>query len=113
MPPRLPVDKQADLQYLLFETDYSIAFIRRSTGVHRSTIYRLRLSWELFGTPYPPPCVLRSRPPILTDHRISWLLAYLTDRPDAYLDKMAWYLYDAFGIHVMESTLWKTLQRVG
>ena len=89
MPSPIPVDLQADLQYLLFETTHSITFIQKKTGVHRSTIYRLRLSWELFGTPYPPPVSLIGRPSILTDNQISWLLAYLQDRPDAYLDEMA------------------------
>ena len=96
MSPRIPPDIQANLRYLLFETNHSVNFIKKSLGIGRSTIWRLRLSWELFGTPYPPSCCVKGRLSILTGQQVSRLLAYLEDRPIAYLDEMQWFLYDNY-----------------
>lgn len=111
MPPRLPDHVQVAMRMLLFETDHSVTFISQRLQVHRTTIYRMRLSWELFGQPYPPATCRRGRPAILTGQQLEYLFKYLDLRPTAYLDEMMWYLYDQFGIILNEKTLWGTLSR--
>lgn len=111
MLPRLPDHTLCALHHLLFDTDHSVHFIAGKIKIHRTTVYRLRLSWELFGEPYPPSSCLRGRPAILTGYQIEMLLKYLDLRPTAYLDEMMWYLYGQFGVIVNEKTIWGTLSR--
>ena len=44
------------------ECGESIAQIHDATKVPKSTLYRLRLNFELFGQPYSPPTVVLGRP---------------------------------------------------
>lgn len=41
------------------------------------------------------------------------LLIYLDQRPMAYLNEMAWFLYNEFEVTIDESTIWRCLQRLG
>lgn len=91
---------------------WAVEWIVAATQVHRATIYRIRTSLDVWGTPYPPSLAKIGRPRLLTALHEKALLAFLTDRPTAFLDEMAWFLYDEFSIVVGLSTIWKTLSRI-
>jgi hypothetical protein len=62
------------------ETPLSVGAIADLMGPSRRTIERLKLNFELFNAPYPPPSAKVGRPPILTDDQqgVSFLLSHLT-----------------------------------
>jgi transposase len=111
MAPRLPEATLERLRYLLFETDAPIGSIHERLGIGRTTVYEIRLSYELFGTPYLPAAVRRGRPPILSNEEVFKLLLYLEDRPTEYLDELAWYCYDEFDKVIAPQTIWDVLKR--
>lgn len=110
MPHPLTNDQHRLLYHLLFETELSITGIHRFTGIARSCIYNKRLSWELFGTPNPPPSVLRGRPARLNNEQVDRLLEYLDGQPSAYLDEMAWFLFDEYDVAVGPTVIWRSLR---
>ena len=40
------------------------------------------------------------------------MLEFLTDRPTAFLDEMAWFLYNTFGKIILTSSIWEALYKV-
>ncbi|KAK0768499.1 hypothetical protein LTR91_014333 [Friedmanniomyces endolithicus] len=78
MPPRTPPHVVAQGVYLL---DYYTPIIRSNL--------------ELYGAAYPPsPTAVQGRPRALTDEQSAWMLAYLDNKPTAYLDELALAIYD-------------------
>ena len=61
----------------------------------------------------PPPENLSGRPRVISDALQEELLIYLDSRPMAYLDEMAWFLWDEYELAVDESTIWRCLHRIG
>ena len=53
------------------------------------------------------------RPRVLSRLHEEELLAYSDERPMAYLNERAYYLFDEFDIAVDEATVWRTLNRLG
>lgn len=49
----------------------------------------------------------------VADLRTQSILTYLDDKPTAYLDELAWYVYDAYDVNIDASTVWRILQRHG
>jgi transposase len=76
------------------------------------TIRQIRVSYELFGTPYLPPGVKRGRPSILNAAEVSDLLYHLQCRPTNYLDELAWYCYDSFDKVIAPSSIGNLLRRL-
>ena len=83
-----------------------------STGVHRQTVAKLRLSLEYWGQCYPPPTVRLGRPPLLQQLQLDGLEEYLRGRPSAYLEEMQDYLYEDFDVVVSISTVWRALEKL-
>ena len=81
MPARLPDHVQRTLHTMFFETESSVALITKRLNIHRTTIYRLRVCWELYGEPYLPSKAKKGRPLILTGEQLSAVLAKLDERP--------------------------------
>lgn len=83
-----------------------------STGVHRNTVRRLRLSLEYWGQCYAPATVRLGRPPLLRQEQLDSLAEYLKGRPHAYLEEMQDFLYDEFDIEASISTVWRALEKL-
>ena len=49
---------------------------------------------------------------MLQDEHLNALLDFVAGRPSAYLDEMAWYLFDEFSIVCDEATIWRNLHRL-
>ena len=64
MPARLPDDVLYRIKIRL-DCGESVAQIHDATKVPISTLYRLRLNFDLFGQAYPPPTVVLGRPRLL------------------------------------------------
>ena len=64
MPARLPDDVLYRISVRL-ECGESVAQIHEAMKVSLSTLYRLRLNFDLFGQAYPPPTIVLGRPKLL------------------------------------------------
>jgi hypothetical protein len=62
-----PTDTARIRSYL--QDSHSIASIASLMNLSRRTIERLKLNFELFDAPYPPPSAKVGRPPILTEEQ--------------------------------------------
>ena len=84
-------------------------------GRHRishRTVECMRALWKATGEVY----IERSRGRRhlkLSKLHCNMLLQCLEDRPQAYLDEIAWFLYDDYDLEVDKSTIWRSLQRIG
>lgn len=98
-----------------FELGYSNdQILAGGYDVSRRTLQRMRKTWkdwDLVYIPFEAPQPVRDR--IINDLLQEELLIYLDQRPMAYLDEMAWFLYDEFDVTVDESTIWRCLHRLG
>ena len=88
-------------------TDNEIALKHQ---VSKSSIYRYRKSWEEWGEVALEPISHGGRPRALDLTHSMALLDYLEERPIAYLDKMRFFLYNAFDLLVDESTISRGLK---
>lgn len=73
---------------------------------------RIRLSLEYWNNPYPPPCLLQGRPPILIQFHRHQLKGLLIGKPNTYLEEMRLILYDDFNASVSLSTIWRALEQM-
>ena len=76
------------------------------------TIQRMRGLWVEFGVVFIPSAT-QGRPRVISRLHEEELLAYLDERPMAYLDKLVFFLFDEFDLRVDESTVWLALHRLG
>ena len=63
---RMSLPRCTAIKGLLEDTNWPVEQIALHVQVHPKTIKRMRLSYELFGTPYPPKVVNTGRPRALT-----------------------------------------------
>lgn len=101
------------------------------TGIPLRTVYNVLAVWRKTGETKPAPEGERGRPRaldfgdtqvsqcIFRDHVASlahgtqFLIQTVTRRNDMYLEELREVLEERCGVHVSESTIWRTLQRVG
>jgi transposase len=86
--------------------------VEKATGVWRSTVRRMRLSLEYWGTPYPPRTVRLGRPLILREAQRARFVEYLEGRPGAYLEEIQDFLYDEFDIEISITSVWRELDKM-
>lgn len=63
---RLPVYTCNQAKTLLFNDNWSCRHVAERLHIHKRTVERMRLSYELFDQPYPPPFGRVGRPRALT-----------------------------------------------
>jgi transposase len=114
MAPRLPPHTIERIRHLVFDTDTPLTKIHCHSRikVSRQTVNQIRVSYELFGTPYPPSGVKRGRPSILNAQEVSDLLYQLQCQPTYYLDELAWYCFDSFDKVIAPASISKLLKRL-
>ena len=95
------------------ELGYDDDQILAAYDISKRTLQRMRKTWKEYGLMYIPKDPSPGRPRILGDIVLEELLCYLDTRPMAYLDEMAWFLFDEFDILVDEVTVWRALHRFG
>ena len=96
-----------------FELGYcNDAILLGQYDVSRRTLQRMRKLWEETGL-VSLPSASPGRPTKLTDDHMEELLCYLDQRPTAYLDEMACFFFDEFGLEVDITTIWRRLKKVG
>ena len=64
--PRLSAAKQRLIKDAL-DADIDVPEIASLAECHIATVYRMRSSLDLFGSPYPPSCGIIGRPRTFTD----------------------------------------------
>lgn len=82
----------------MFAQGYNNCEIQRRTGISRPTISKIRLSFDVYSQPYPPPTIHVGRPRRLLEYQRKGLLNYLKEKPTAYLEEMQYFLYDQYGV---------------
>jgi transposase len=95
----------------LLDDGLSPARVCGRVGVSKKTVERIRLNYELFGAPYPPPAVALGRPRALTYAQELWVLDFVADRSTTYLDEVALAVEDVFDISVETKTIRRILTR--
>lgn len=100
-------------RFYLEETDDSCFTIASRLGFSKKTIERWRLNFEVYGEAYPPDFATRGRPKALTYEQAGWMIAYLDERPHAYLDELALAVFDRFGVQITGMTVSNYLSHFG
>lgn len=110
MPPPLSDEVREEIaEYFIKRED--ISFIHTVTTVSVTQINRMRRYWENLGEVTPPKHVDQGRSAILARDVVDDLLFFLSQRPNAYLDEMRWFIWDEYDIEVSETTIWRALQK--
>ena len=65
--------------------------------------------WRLYGTVFIPCESVGRRPRLVNELLEHELLNYLEERPMAYLDEIAYFLLDEYGVAADEVTVWAGL----
>lgn len=113
MPPAIAAHVRERIRYE-FELGYSNDQIVAGYDVSIRTVRRMRKTWKEWDMVYIPNQVVKPGPRHKIDDLLQEeLLIYLDSRPMAYLNEMAWFLYDEFDVRVDETTVWRSLQRLG
>ena len=81
------------------------------TGLSVRQVRKMRRNWEQFGEVVKPQ-LAAGRPKKMCQLHNQALLEYLEERPTAYQDEMAWFLWDEFDLTVDESTISRALKQL-
>ena len=112
MAPRLSKHRHNISKQLIVAGMYSNKDIAISTHCTERTIERHRRNLRVFGSTHG----LQNEgggEPVLTKPMMAALVRRLFEKPDLYLDEMAWFLWDEFHVSVSESTISRALRRAG
>lgn len=113
MPAALPAHEMTVIFHQLFNLDRSPSDIAQEHCVDVRSVRRWRLNWQLFGIPRPPRHCKMGRPRLCTPAQEESLLQHINEDPTIYLDEMAWYLFNCFGVKLGISTVFDILARHG
>ena len=96
-----------------FERGYSNdAIVAGPYGVGMRTVQRMRSHWVRYGTVFIPNDSPGGQPRVISQLIEEQLLAYLEQRPMAYLDELVYMLFDEFDLVVDQCTVWRCLNRL-
>ena len=112
MPPPLSDETKQRIQQHIFD-DLDDAAIAAAENVSDRVVRKIRLNIRTFGTHTTPSLVKKGRPRAITAPMQAGLRAYLEAKPWAYQDEMIEYIFDNWGVLVDQSTLSRTLKRIG
>ena len=76
------------------------------------TIRRIRRNIRIFGQPSAP-ANNPGRPAILRSQIVDSLLDHLTEKPELYLEEMAWFIWDEFNEVASTSAISRALAKAG
>ena len=110
MAPRLSKQQHNPTGELIRAGIYSDNDIAIATHCTKRTIRRHRRNLRVFGSTFGLPNS-GGRDPVLTKPMVAALIEHLLEKPDLYLDEMAWFLWDEFSVAVAPSTISRALHR--
>ena len=87
------------------------AILAGGYGVGRRTVERYRQSFNCYGLISVPADTGHGRHLVLNNLYTQELLGFLAERPSAYLDEMAYFLVDEYGLTVSPITVYRALKR--
>jgi transposase len=112
MPSKLSKSQRSLSRELILSGMYSNREIAAAVRCDVRSVQRhcrnLRVFGSISGLPNPG-----GRNPKLTKPMIAALIRHLFEKPDLYLDEMAWFLWDEFQVSVSASTISKALHYAG
>jgi transposase len=113
MPAALPLHEMTIIYHQLFNLDRSPTWIAEEYGVGVRVVRKQRQCWQLFGTPRPPKGRKQGRQRICSLAQEDALIEHINEDPSIYLDKMAWFLFNCFGVKPGVTTVFDILARRG
>lgn len=111
MPPPLSTSVRQHI-WFHFESGKYDKHILDVTEISVRQLRKMRRNWEEFGE-VDRPHLASGRPKKLNRTHHHTLLQYLEQRPTAFQDEMAWFLWDGFQLVVAESTISRALKQLG
>jgi len=112
MAPNLSKLQHEMSQHLYANSPFGTAVTSDLVICHQRSIQRHRSNLRYFGSTQAPKSKVGRRPAV-DDMMLEALKDHLMARPDAYLDEMAVFLWDEFGVHVPLSSIQRALKRAG
>ena len=112
MPLSLPDDLRTEIESYFIRRE-TTKWIRQATGVCVAQVNKMRKNWELYSLTIAPKHEQQGRPRHITAAMEEDLLGYLEQRPTAYLDEMAWFIFDEYDVEVTPRTISNCLHRMG
>jgi transposase len=97
---------------LIVAGTYNDNDIAIATHCSKCTIRRHRRNMRVFGSTFGLPNQ-GGRNPVLTKPMVAALVDHLLEKPELYLDEMAWFLFDEFSVTVSTSTISRALHQAG
>jgi transposase len=112
MPLALPVHLMSLIFHQLFDLGREPKDVAQEHGVTPRAVRRWKQNWRLSGTPRAPKGGCKTgRPRVCTPMQEESLLHHINEDPSIYLDEMAWYLFDCFGVKPCIATVFNILTR--
>ncbi|EED22757.1 TPR domain protein [Talaromyces stipitatus ATCC 10500] len=112
MAPRLAVSTREFTRDMILSNELTTSQIAEAAQCHPSTIRRHRSNLRLFGS-VTAPSNKSGRPRRLTPVMIEALCDHLLEKPQLYLDEMAIFIWDDFGVQVKTWDISRALKREG
>lgn len=113
MPPRmLTTCDYIELKRLLFEDPQPSWVIAQQYNTNIRTVKKWRRNFRVYGEPYAPSIKPKGAPRLLTAEDEEVLRYYLEDWPCAYLDEIAFFVWDRFGVDASDSTVSRWLKKM-
>jgi transposase len=112
MPLALPVHLMSLIFHQLFDLGREPKDVAQEHGVTPRAVRRWKQNWRLSGTPRAPKGGCKTgRPRVCTPMQEESLFHHINEDPSIYLDEMAWYLFDCFGVKPCIATVFNILTR--
>lgn len=111
MPTALPTHTITVIFHQLFDLGRDVRSIAKEHSVSERAIRKWRLNWQVLGSALLSKGVCktgRSRCYTLAQEKA--LIDYINDDPTIYLDEMAWFLFDYFGVRLSIASIFRILE---
>jgi transposase len=109
MAPHLAQSQRAQLYNMIQSSSLHDGEIADLASCSKRTVTRVRANMRAFGTPCAPRATVRQRSHILP-HVLEALLDRLLLKPDLYLDEMAEFIWDEYGLDVSVDSVRRSLK---
>jgi len=98
---------------LLISNAHTIKAIADICDMSMGTVGRIRSNLLTYGSPYNAQREKAGSKPKISPEMLTSLLAFLEQKPGAYLDEMVSYLSENYKVNINQTTIWRVLKGSG